>query len=117
MNPIIPLCIMAVLVGGIAALFILASVLLGPKKRNPAKDAPFECGLASKGCDQGSMPVRYYIMAMLFIVFDVELAFLFPWAAAYRSLGIFGFLEMLAFFILIGAGFVYAWKTGALEWE
>jgi NADH-quinone oxidoreductase subunit A len=117
MNPIIPMCIMAALVGGVAVVFILASVYLGPKKRNPAKDTPFECGLPSNGYDQGSMPVRFYIMAMLFIVFDVELAFLFPWAVVFRSLGIFGFLEMLVFFVVVGAGFVYAWKIGALEWE
>jgi NADH-quinone oxidoreductase subunit A len=117
MNPIIPIGIMAALAGGVAAVFILASALLGPKKRNPAKDTPFECGLPSKGYDLGSMPVRFYIMALLFIVFDVELAFLFPWAVVFRSLGIFGFLEMLVFFILAGAGFVYAWKIGALEWE
>jgi NADH-quinone oxidoreductase subunit A len=108
---------MAALAGGVAAVFILASAFLGPKKRNPAKDAPFECGLPSKGCDHGSMPVRYYIMAMLFIVFDVELAFLFPWAVVFRSLGLFGFLEMLVFFVVVGAGFIYAWKIGALEWE
>jgi NADH-quinone oxidoreductase subunit A len=117
MNPIIPMCVMAALAGGVAAVFILASVFLGPKKRNPVKDTPFECGLPSKGYDQGSMPIRFYIMAMLFIVFDVELAFLFPWAVVFRSLGIFGLLEMLIFFAIVGAGFIYAWKIGALEWE
>ena len=63
------------------------------------------------------MPVHFYVMAMLFIIFDVELAFLFPWAVVYRSLGYSGFLEMLVFFIIVGVGFVYAWKIGALEWD
>lgn len=63
------------------------------------------------------MSIRFYVMAMLFIVFDVELAFLFPWAVVFRSLGLYGFLGMLVFVILIGAGFIYAWKIGALEWD
>jgi len=117
MNPLIPLCVMAFLVGSIAVLFILASVYLGPRKRDPIKDSPFECGFPSDGYAQGSMPVRFYVIAMLFIIFDVELAFLFPWAVVFRSLGMYGFLEMLAFFVVVGAGFIYAWKIGALEWE
>jgi len=116
MNPLIPFCVMAVLVGAIAVMFILASVFLGPKKRHPVKDTPFECGLPSDGY-KGSMPVRFYIIAMLFIIFDVELAFLFPWAVVFRSLGLYGLLEMFIFFIVVGVGFVYAWKIGALEWE
>jgi NADH-quinone oxidoreductase subunit A len=107
---------MAVLVGSVAVLFILASVYLGPRKRNPVKDSPFECGLPSDGY-KGSMPVRFYVIAMLFIIFDVELAFLFPWAVVFRSLGVAGFVEMLVFSIVVGVGFVYAWKIGALEWE
>ena len=117
MNALIPLCIMAVLVGAVAALFIVASVFLGPRKRHPVKDSPFECGLPSVGFDHKAVPVRFYVMAMLFIVFDVELAFLFPWAVVFRSLGFFGFLEMLVFFLVVGAGFIYAWKIGALQWD
>ena len=117
MSPLVPLGIMAVVVGGIAAMFILASVFLGPHKRNPVKDTPFESGIASEGYTGGAVPVRFYVMAMLFIIFDVELAFLFPWAVVYRSLGFFGFWEMLVFFIIVGVGFIYAWKIGALEWD
>ncbi|MBN2338283.1 MAG: NADH-quinone oxidoreductase subunit A [Acidobacteria bacterium] len=117
MNPLIPLSLMALLVAGIVATFILASVFLGPRKRHPVKDTPFECGIPSDGYPGGGMPVHFYIMAMLFVVFDVELAFLFPWAAALRGLGWFGFVEMLFFVVVIGAGFAYAWKMGALEWE
>ncbi len=117
MNPLMPLGVMAVLVGAVAAMFIVMSVFLGPKKRHPIKDSPFECGIPSEGYDRGAMPVRFYVMAILFIVFDVELAFLFPWAVVFRSLEWFGFLEMLIFFVVVGAGFIYAWKIGALEWD
>jgi NADH-quinone oxidoreductase subunit A len=117
MDSLIPLSIMAVVVGALATMFIVASIFLGPQKRNPIKDSPFECGIPSEGYSGGAMPVRFYVMAMLFIIFDVELAFLFPWAVVYRSLGWFGFLEMLVFFMVVGAGFIYAWKIGALEWD
>ncbi len=66
---------------------------------------------------RSSVPVRFYLMALLFILFDVELAFLFPWAVVFRSLGWFGFVEMSVFFLVVGVGFVYAWKAGALEWD
>jgi NADH-quinone oxidoreductase subunit A len=117
MSQLIPMCIMAVLVGAIATSFILMSTYLGPRMRNPIKDAPFECGHPSEGFHHGAMPVHFYIIALLFVVFDVELAFLFPWAVAFRSLGLFGLAEMLVFFIVVGAGFLYAWKMGALEWD
>ncbi len=117
MDPILPVLVMALLVGGIAALFIVASVFLGPKKRTPVKDEPFECGISSEGFTHRSVPVRFYLMALLFILFDVELAFLFPWAVVFRDLGVFGFVEMLVFFVVVGVGFIYAWKIGALEWE
>jgi NADH-quinone oxidoreductase subunit A len=81
------------------------------------KDEPFECGLPSEGMSHQAVPVRFYLMALLFILFDVELAFLFPWAVVFRSLGVSGFVEMFVFFLVVGVGFVYAWKTGALEWE
>ncbi len=117
MELLIPLLVMAALVGVIAATFIAASVFLGPRRRHPVKDTPFECGIPSEGLTHNPVPVRFYLMALLFILFDVELAFLFPWAVVFRSLGLFGFLEMLVFFVVVGVGFIYAWKIGALEWE
>jgi NADH-quinone oxidoreductase subunit A len=117
MSSVIPLAVMSILVGAIVTMFILASVFLGPSKRDPVKDSPFECGLPSEGYDKGAMSIRFYVMAMLFIVFDVELAFLFPWAVTFRSLGFLGFMEMLVFVVIVGAGFIYAWKIGALEWD
>ena len=117
MHLLIPLLVMATLVAAIAAVFIVASVFLGPRKRHPVKDDPFECGIPSEGLTHKPVPVRFYLMALLFILFDVELAFLFPWAIVFRSLGVFGFVEMLVFFVVVGVGFIYAWKVGALEWE
>jgi len=116
-DTLIPILLMALIVGGIAATFIAASVFLGPRRPDPVKDAPFECGFPSEGMRGQPVPVRFYLMAILFILFDVELAFLFPWAVVYRSLGWFGFVEMFIFFLVVGAGFLYAWKIGALEWE
>jgi NADH-quinone oxidoreductase subunit A len=117
MSDLLPLLLMGVLVGAIAGVFIAASVFLGPKKRTKIKDEPFECGMPSEGMSRQSVPVRFYLMALLFILFDVELAFLFPWAVVFRRLGVFGFVEMFVFFLVVGAGFIYAWKTGAFEWE
>jgi NADH-quinone oxidoreductase subunit A len=113
----VPILVMALLAGGIAGSFIAISALLGPKKPSRVKDEPFECGMPSEGMSHKSVPVRFYLMALLFILFDVELAFLFPWAVVFRSLGVFGLIEMLVFFLVVGVGFIYAWKTGALEWE
>ena len=117
MYDLVPIILMALLAGGIVASFILASIFLGPKKRTQIKDEPFECGIPSNGMGHVPVPVRFYVMAMLFIVFDVELAFLFPWAVVFRRFGISGLVEMLVFFLVVGVGFVYAWKSGALEWD
>jgi|SRR5512147_2683909 NADH-quinone oxidoreductase subunit A len=117
MSTILPLLAMALLVGAIAATFIVASVFLGPRKRGAVKDMPFECGIESEGFGHHQVPVGFYLMALLFILFDVELAFLFPWAVVFRQLGMFGFVEMLVFFVVVGVGFIYAWKSGALEWQ
>jgi NADH-quinone oxidoreductase subunit A len=117
MNSLIPMLLMALLVAAIAGAFILASVFLGPKKHSPVKDSPFECGIPSEGFSRKPVAVRFYLMALLFILFDVELTFLFPWAVVFRSLGMFGFIEMFVFFAVVAVGFIYAWKIGALEWE
>jgi NADH-quinone oxidoreductase subunit A len=117
MQGIVPILVMAGLVGGIAASFVALSAILGPKKRTPVKDEPFECGMPSEGMTHTPVPVKFYLLALLFILFDVELAFLFPWAVVFRELGWAGFVQMLVFFVIVGSGFVYAWKIGALEWE
>jgi len=117
MSALIPLVVMVLLAGVISGTFILASIFLGPKKRDPVKDSPFECGIPSEGMNRDPVPVKFYLVALLFILFDIELAFLFPWAVVFQSLGLFGLIEMLVFFLVAGAGFIYAWKVGALEWD
>ena len=117
MQVIIPLLIMAAFVGAIAGTFVGLSSILGPKRRTPVKDQPFECGNPSEGMTHTPTPIKFYMMALLFILFDVELAFLFPWAVVFRELGLFGFVEMFVFFLVVGVGFIYTWKVGALEWD
>src|SRR3990167_4674210 len=102
----------AVIIGGMVVL----PSFLGPKRPNPAKQEPFECGVEPLTLPQGRFNVKFYIVAMLFIVFDVELVFLFPWAVLLRELGWFGIAEMGLFLLFIAAGFIYVWRKGALEW-
>ena len=102
---------------GIAGLFILLASTLGPKRPNPTKAKPFESGKDPFSLPEGKLPVRFYLVAMLFVLFDVELVFFFPWAVVYRKLGWFGFSEMVIFLALVVLGFAYAWKKGALEFR
>ncbi len=105
------------LAGAIGAAFLFLASVLGPKRPSAAKSEPFECGQTPFKLPGGQLPVKFYLVGMLFILFDVELVFLFPWAVVYRELGLFGFLEMLAFLGMVMLGFFYAWKKGALQWE
>jgi NADH-quinone oxidoreductase subunit A len=98
-------------------LFIFQASTLGPKKPIPVKDEPFECGEKPFNLPEGRLPVRFYLVAMLFVLFDVELVFFFPWAVVYRQLGLFGFVEMLVFLSFLVLGFFYAWKKGILEFR
>ena len=113
----IGILLLAGLSGGVATLMMVANHFLGPKRPNPVKAQPFECGVDPIALPAGRLPVHFYIMAMLFVVFDVELVFLFPWAVVMRQLGWMGLVEMALFLMIIVAGFAYAWKHGALEWE
>lgn len=110
------LLILAALAAGVAVCLLSANALFGPKRPNPVKATPFECGVEPITLPAGRLPVHFYIAAMLFVVFDVELVFLFPWAVLVRELGWFGLVEMGFFLLIVVAGFVYAWKRGALEW-
>ena len=101
---------------GIAGLLIWLTSALGPKKPNPTKDMPFECGEAPFSILQGRFAVKFYVAAMLFVIFDAELVFLFPWATVLEKLGWFGYFEMLAFLLMVVAGYAYAWRKGALQW-
>jgi NADH-quinone oxidoreductase subunit A len=98
------------------AIFTLTSVL-GTKKMTPGKAIPYESGSESEGANHVRLSVKFYLTAILFVVFDIEAVFLYPWAAIFRQLGWFGLLEMFAFIAVLGITLVYAWKKGALEWE
>jgi NADH-quinone oxidoreductase subunit A len=106
---------------GLAVFFavfaVVASRLLGPRRINPVKASPYECGMITLGPTHQAIPIKYYIIAMLFLVFDLEVVFLYPWAVVFRKLGVFGFVEMMIFVFILLVGFIYIWKKGALEWE
>ena len=102
---------------GLAAFLLTLPHVLSPKVPSEAKSKPFECGKEPFSLPGGQMPVHFYIVAMLFIVFDVELVFLFPWAVMFRTLGVFGLAEMAFFMGFVVLGFCYVWKKRALEWE
>ena len=91
--------------------------LLGPNRPNEAKNSPYECGFEAFEDARMKFDVRYYLIAILFILFDLEIAFLFPWAAALKEVGLLGFFEVLTFLSIVIVGFVYMWKKGALDWE
>lgn len=98
------------------AIFTLTSVL-GTKKMTPEKAMPYESGSESEGANHVRLSVKFYLTAILFVVFDIEAVFLYPWAAVFRQLGWFGLLEMFSFITVLAITLVYAWKKGALEWE
>ena len=98
------------------AMFTLTSIL-GPKNPTPEKMLPYESGSETVGARHVRLSVKFYLTAILFVVFDIEAVFLYPWAALFRDLGWFGLVEMFAFLAVLGITLVYAWKKGALEWE
>ena len=101
----------------ITSLFVFLASTLGPKRPNPAKNEPFECGEKPFSLPGRELPVHFYLIAMLFIIFDVELAFLFPWAVLFKKLGVIGLVEMSLFVFFILVGYIYAFKRGAIEAE
>jgi NADH-quinone oxidoreductase subunit A len=101
----------------IALIAIGLGNLLGPKKRSAVKEEAYESGMTPIGPGTRRMPVRFYLIAVLFILFDIEVIFFLPWAAVFRQLGLFGLLEMGIFIAILLVGYAYAWKKGALEWE
>jgi NADH-quinone oxidoreductase subunit A len=101
----------------IAFIAIGLGELFGPKKKSEAKTMPYESGMNPYGEGTRRMPVRFYLIAVLFILFDIEVVFFLPWAIVFRQLGLFGLVEMFIFIVILLVGYVYAWKKGALEWE
>ena len=101
---------------GFAAVMIGLSVLLGPRNPTPEKLAPYECGMPAVGDARERHPVKYYLVAMIFLLFDIEIAFLYPWALALRELRWTGFFQLIVFFLILLAGYVYVWRKGVLDW-
>ncbi|HSM28189.1 MAG TPA: NADH-quinone oxidoreductase subunit A [Thioalkalivibrio sp.] len=105
-------------VGAVVGIVPLAlGMAVGPRKPDAAKDSPYECGFEAFEDSRLKFDVRFYLVAILFIIFDLEIAFLFPWAVALDEIGLFGLLAMALFLTILVIGFIYEWKKGALEWE
>jgi NADH-quinone oxidoreductase subunit A len=112
-----PILLQALFAMAVAGGMLGASFLLGRRVHNSVKDLPYECGITPTGNARERYSVKFYLVGMLFILFDIEAIFLYPWAVVYRELRMFAFCEMLVFIILILAGFFYIWKKGALDWS
>ncbi len=114
-----PVIALAVLAGGFAVVSVIASSLVGPKRYNRAKVDSYECGIepTPQALGGGKFPVKYYITAMLFIIFDIEIVFLYPWAVFFDSLGLFGLVEMVVFIATVFVAYAYVWRRGGLEWD
>ena len=113
----VAIALMIVLATLIALIAIGLGYLFGPRKPSAEKSMPYESGMNPYGEGTRRMPVRFYLIAVLFILFDIEVVFFLPWAIAFRNLGLFGLAEMVIFIVILLIGYVYAWKKGALEWE
>jgi NADH-quinone oxidoreductase subunit A len=113
----LPILVLLVISTLLAAVVIFLSTFLGPKHPTFRKLQPYESGMTPLGPAQRRMPVKFYLVAVLFILFDVEVIFFYPWAVVFRQLGLFGFIEMMVFVVILLIGYVYVWKKGALEWE
>ena len=113
----LPILIFIVLGVVIGVLPMVLGGLLGPHRPDSEKNSPYECGFEAFEDSRMKFDVRYYLVAILFIIFDLEIAFLFPWAVVLQEIGLFGFLAMMLFLGILVVGFIYEWKKGALEWE
>jgi NADH:ubiquinone oxidoreductase subunit 3 (subunit A) len=117
MNPYGPVAIYFAVALAAALLFSVLPGLLGRAKPNPRKEEAYECGVEPTSAVAGRFPVRFYLIAMLFVVFDVEVASFFPWAVQMHALRVFGLSEMVVFVIVLAIGYAYVWKKGGLQWR
>ena len=117
LQPYLPVAVLLVLTTVLAFVVIGLSSLLGPRRGSRRKLMPYESGMSPIGSAMRRMPIRFYLIAMIFILFDIEVVFMLPYALIFRDLGLFGLVEMGIFVIILFAGYIYAWKTGALEWD
>ena len=113
----LPILIMIALGAGFAVMNISLGKLVAPRRPSPEKDAPYECGMPPIGDARDRHPVKFYLVAMIFLLFDIEIAFLYPWALALRELGMVGLLQIVTFFALLVTGYIYVWRKGAFDWS
>ena len=113
----IPVLFTFAIVGGFAWIALGATHLLGPKRYDPIKHDTYECGVDYVGDSRTRFSVKFYLVAVLFVMFDLEVVFMYPWAVMFKRLGLFGFMEMGVFILILLVGYAYVWKKGALEWE
>lgn len=113
----LPVLIFLIMAAGLGISLLVIGGILGPKRSSPDKLSPYECGFEAFEDTRMQFDVRYYLVAILFIIFDLEIAFLFPWAVVLDGLGMFGLVAMALFLAILVIGFIYEWKKGALEWE
>lgn len=118
-NPYIPILVIAAIGFGFAAFSVVAGALAGPARYNRAKLDAYECGIepSPQAAEGGRFPVKYFLTAMLFIIFDIEIVFLYPWAVSFDSLGLFGLVSMIIFITTVSVAYVFEWTRGGLEWD
>jgi NADH-quinone oxidoreductase subunit A len=112
----LPILVMLVIAAGFAAIALIAATVLGPKRYNRAKNEAYESGILPFGDAHRRFPIQFYVIAVLFILFDVEVILMYPWAVSARKLGVFGLIEMGIFLLILLVGFVHAWKNDAFKW-
>ena len=113
----LPILIFIGIAFGLALVIVIASLIAGPSRPDPEKTSAYECGFEAFADARTRFDVRFYLVSILFIIFDLEVAFLFPWAVSLGKIGVFGFWSMMVFLGVLTIGFIYEWKKGALEWE
>ena len=117
LNDYLPIILFLIIALGLSCAFIVLNFILSPKNPDPEKLSAYECGFEPFQDSRMEFDVRFYLVAILFIIFDLEIAFLFPWAVAFKDISFLGFWSMMVFLLILTIGFAYEWKKGALEWE
>ena len=113
----VSILVMVALGAGFALVSVVLSSVLGPRKPTPEKSAPYECGMPPVGDARERQSVKFYLVAMIFLLFDIEVAFLYPWAMAFRTLAWPGLIQITVFFLLLVTGYIYVWRKGAFDWS
>ncbi len=117
MREYVPILILSVFAVALPALILFLSAILGPKDPNTKKLSVYECGMTTIGTTRVPVPVKYYMVALAFLVFDIEVLYMYPWATIFDALGGFGFVEVMLFIMILLVGFIYLWGKGVFEWE